>query len=91
MKAKLATSAYIASKTKYMIPFNFTQIKELFGDMFGKNTDAYTYISIYEEASSRDDWGLVVINSPPMDGQKENTVVVNGKLQAKLEIGVRRK
>ena len=37
-KAKLATSAYIASKTKYTIPFNFTQIKELFEDRFGKNT-----------------------------------------------------
>ncbi len=28
-KAKLATSAYIAEKTKYTIPFNFTQIREL--------------------------------------------------------------
>jgi hypothetical protein len=70
-KAKLATSAYLAEKTKYTIPFNFTQIRELFEDRFGKNTDPYTYISIYEEAPSRDDWGLVVINPPPMDGQKE--------------------
>ncbi|CAL6408698.1 unnamed protein product [Bathycoccus prasinos] len=71
LKAKLATSAYLAEKTKYTIPFNFTQIRELFEDRFGKNTDPYTYISIYEEAPSRDDWGLVVINPPPMDGQKE--------------------
>ncbi|CAL6429321.1 unnamed protein product [Bathycoccus prasinos] len=70
-KAKLATSAYIAEKTKYTIPFNFTQIRELFEDRFGKNTDPYTYISIYGEAPSRDDWGLVMINPPPMDGQKE--------------------
>ena len=47
-KAKLATSAYLAEKTKYTIPFNFTQIRELFEDRFGKNTDPYTYISIYE-------------------------------------------
>ena len=70
-KAKLATSAYIAEKTKYTIPFNFTQIRELFEDRFGKNTDPYTYISIYEEAPSRDDWGMVMINPPAMDGQKE--------------------
>ena len=70
-KAKLATSAYIAEKTKYTIPFNFTQIRELFEDRFGKNTDPYTYISLYEEAPSRDDWGSVMINPPPMDGQKE--------------------
>ena len=70
-KAKLATSAYIAEKTKYTIPFNFTQIRELFEDRFGKKTDPYTYISIYGEAPSRDDWGLVMINPPPMDGQKE--------------------
>ncbi|CAL6398448.1 unnamed protein product [Bathycoccus prasinos] len=70
-KAKLATSAYIAEKTKYTIPFNFTQIRELFEDRFGKNTDPYTYISIYGEAPSRDDWGMVMINPPAMDGQKE--------------------
>jgi hypothetical protein len=70
-KAKLATSANLAEKTKYTIPFNFTQIRELFEDRFGKKTDPYTYISIYGEAPSRDDWGLVMINPPPMDGQKE--------------------
>ncbi|CAL6323403.1 unnamed protein product [Bathycoccus prasinos] len=80
VKAKLATSAYLAEKTKYTIPFNFTQIRELFEDRFGKNTDPYTYISIYGEAPSRDDWGLVMINPPPMDGQKEkkmNYIVLN--------------
>ena len=41
-KAKLATSAYLAEKTKYTIPFTFTEIKEIFQDRFGKNTDPYT-------------------------------------------------